>query len=332
MKEEYDLEEERVRKFLRSRGIRRVAVQLPEGLRKYAWRIGGLLEEEGVEGSFLGGSCYGACDLAEREALRAGAEALLHYGHSDMGLPSSLPVLFVEARMKVDPVEHIVEAMRGEKGKRVGVVTTVQHVDFLSKVLETLVSLGFHPLVGGPGKRTRYEGQILGCDFTSALSVAREVESFLYFGTGRFHPLGVHLATGKPVLAVDPLSGKWERMDSAVDFLRRRKGVMARAAASSFFGVVVSTKPGQARFRLAETLCGKLKGAGKEVVEVVADEIKPEVLRDLGIEAAVCVACPRIPLDDALRFELPMLTPPELLLLLGEEVEYRLDSVEASDF
>lgn len=332
MREEYDLEEERVREFLRSGGIRKVAIQLPEGLRRQAWRIERLLQEEGVEGIFLGGSCYGACDLAEGEAREVGAEALLHYGHSDMGLPSSLPVLFVEARMDVDPVEHVTRAVEGEERGRVGVVTTVQHVGFLPRVLEALTSLGFQPLLGGPGARTRYAGQVLGCDLTSALSVAGQVEKFLYFGTGRFHPLGVHLSTGKPVLAVDPLGGRWERMDSAEDFLRERRGVMARAAGSSLFGVVMSTKPGQARFRLAEELCGKLRKAGKRVMRVVADEIRPEALQDLGLEAAVCVACPRIPLDDAPRFGLPVLTPPELLLLLGEGGGYRLDSVEASDF
>jgi 2-(3-amino-3-carboxypropyl)histidine synthase len=332
LREEYDLEEERVRKFLRLHGVRRAAVQLPEGLRRYAGEIGEVLRGEGVEALFLGGSCYGACDLAEAEARRAGAEVLLHYGHADMGLPSSLPVLFVEARMRVDPVEAVLRAARREEPGRMGVVTTVQHVGFLPRVLEALTSLGFQPLVGGPGPRARYAGQVLGCDLTSALSLREGVEKFLYFGTGRFHPLGVHLGTGKPVLAVDPLSGRVERMDSTEGFLKERRAVIARAAGGSLFGVVVSTKPGQARFRLAGSLCDRLRGAGKRVVQVVADEIRPEPLLDLGLEAAVCVACPRVPLDDARRFGLPLLTPPELLLLLGEEGGYRLDSVEASDF
>ncbi|TDA33627.1 MAG: diphthamide biosynthesis enzyme Dph2 [Hadesarchaea archaeon] len=332
MREDYDLEEERVRRFLRLHGVRRAAVQLPEGLRRHAGEIEELLRGEGVEALFLAGSCYGACDLAEEEAKRAGAEALLHYGHADMGLPTSLPVLFVEARMRVNPVEAVLRAAGGEEPGRVGVVTTVQHVGFLPEVVGALSSLGFRPQVGGPGPRTRYAGQVLGCDLTSALSVGGGVEKFLYFGTGRFHPLGVHLATGRPVVAVDPLSGRVERMDSREGFLRERRAVMARAAEGSLFGVVVSTKPGQARFRLARRLAERLREAGKRVVEVVADEIRPEPLLDLGLEAAVCVACPRIPLEDARRFGLPLLTPPELLLLLGEEGDYRLDSVEASDF
>ncbi len=332
MRVEYELEEERVRRFLRSRGARRAAVQLPEGLRRYAGEIAEQLGREGVEAVFLGTSCYGACDLAEEEARRAGADVLLHYGHADMGLPTSLPVLFVEARMRVSPVEAVIGAVKGEGLGRMGVVTTVQHVGFLPQVLDALSSLGFRPLVGRPGGRARYEGQVLGCDLSSASSLREEVEGFLYFGTGRFHPLAVHLATGKPVLAVNPLTGRRERISSPEEFLRRRRAVMMKAAGASSFAVVVSTKPGQARFGLAESLMERLRKEGRRAVRVVVDEVRPEPLLELGVEAAVCAACPWVPLDDAPRFELPLLTPPELLQLLEGREEYRLDSVEASDF
>ena len=55
---------------------------------------------------------------------------------------------------------------------------------------------GKNIFVGNAG-RLKYSGQILGCDFSNALDVLENVEAFVFFGGGRFHAMGVALATGK---------------------------------------------------------------------------------------------------------------------------------------
>jgi 2-(3-amino-3-carboxypropyl)histidine synthase len=329
----YDFEPREVRRFLKRHKVRRAAVQLPAGLRPHLSEIKPPFEDAGVEALILADSCYGACDIADVKAKQLGCDALVHYGHADMGLRTSLPTLYVEVRMTADPLEAVEKALPDMNFKRLGLVTTVQHVGFLPKITKFLRSHGVKPLVGKPGIRAKYSGQILGCDWGSARSVSDKVDGFLYIGTGRFHPLGVNLATGKGVIMVNPIVRDYERLSRAEDFLSRRKARISRAAAYKKFGILVSTKPGQARFKLASGLVNDFKRAGLTAHVLVMDEILPEKLDDFKLEAFVCAACPRIPMDDAERFSQPILTPFEARVMLGKEnfEPYQLDEIKRSD-
>ncbi|HDI13040.1 MAG TPA: diphthamide biosynthesis enzyme Dph2, partial [Hadesarchaea archaeon] len=290
----YYLEEKSVRRFLKRYEAKRVAVQLPSGLRPKLPEILRVFEEMGVEPVIIGESCYGGCDLGDAEARRMGCDVLIHYGHADMGLKTCLPTLYVEARMPVDPADAIESALPQLDFKRVGLITTVQHISYLHDVAELLRTHGFEPFIGKPGRRAKYPGQLLGCDFGCARSVSSLVEGFLYFGTGEFHPLGAALATGKKVLAVNPVSSSSKRISPDIgDFLKRRKAVISRAAAGERFGIIVSTKSGQTRFNLATRLVKELKHAGRTASILVMNEVRPEELNDFEFDALVCTACPR---------------------------------------
>ena len=41
------------------------------------------------------------------------------------------------------------------------------------------------------------------CNCTSGMSIANEVDSYLYIGSGNFHSLGLALAIDKPVVAAE---------------------------------------------------------------------------------------------------------------------------------
>lgn len=331
----YDFEPDRVKQFLERHKARRAAIQLPVGLRECLPEILPVYDELGVETLIVGDSCYGGCDVADALARQLGCDVLIHYGHSDMGLSTCLPVLYVEARMNLDLVGAIEEALPELEFKRVGLATTVQHVGSLKDVVDALRSRGLEPMVGPPGWRAKYPGQILGCDFYCVRSVAEDVDGFLYFGTGRFHPLGISLSTGKQVVMVNPIAGGSEKFDFKLeDFLRHRKAMINRAAACERFGVVVSAKPGQARFKLASALLRSLQRAGIYARMLVVDEVRSENLADFGLDAFVCAACPRIPIDDAERFDEPVLTPFETMVMLGEAnfEPYKLDEVQREDF
>jgi 2-(3-amino-3-carboxypropyl)histidine synthase len=51
---------------------------------------------------------------------------------------------------------------------------------------------------------------------------------------------------------------------------------------------------------------------------VLVDDISPDKLEDLGFDAYVSTACPRIALDDSDRYKRQIATPTELLIALGE--------------
>lgn len=330
----YDFCPVEVTKFLRSHGVKRVGIQLPPGLKRYLPELEAPFRSAGVEAVLLMGSCYGACDLADDQAKRLGCDALVHYGHSDMGIRASIPTLFVEARMNLSPLK-LLERVLPELGfESVGLVATVQHVGFLEEVKRWLDAQGLRAEVGAPGFRARYPGQILGCDWGAAKSIRDRVEGYLYLGTGEFHPLGVSLATGKRVMALNPLAEGWKALEPPKDFLAKRKALISRAAGLTELGVVVSVKPGQARLKLARGLVEELEASGFKARLVALDEITPEKLEDLGLEAYVCTACPTIPLYDAPRFKQPLLTPFEARVLMGKASlePYELDEVQPGDF
>lgn len=313
----YNFEEERVKKFLEESRACKVAVQLPSGLKRYWPEIARTVHSAGAEPIFIG-NCYGGCDLADAAAKNIGCDVLVHYGHADVGIKTALPVLYIEARVVGCKMESLARNLNELRGKRIGVLTTVQFIEYIPSVKEMLKENGFEPLVGTPGSRTRYRGQILGCDFTCAKSIKESVDEYLYIGSGEFHPLGASIATGKRVIAFDPISSVGREIAGVARLIARRKAVISKAAMGKNFGVITSVKPGQCRLAAARNIVKELENNGKKAEVVILDDITPEALVDYCFDCLVCVACPRIPIDDQEKFEIPILTPWEVGVMLGQ--------------
>lgn len=326
----YDLDPTSVRNFLTKESIETVAIQLPSGLRPEVSRIKRIFDEEGVDVLFLSDACYGACDIAGERAKDLGCDALIHYGHSDMDISTPIPTLYVEARIEADPFKALERALPELRDSVWGLTATVQHVQYLEGVEEFLEGEGIESRIGDPGSRAKYPGQILGCDWGSARSVEGEVDGFIYLGTGKFHPFGIFLATRKPVISVNPLTDGYEIVKPEIgEFLRKRYAMLSRAESCQRFGVLVSTKPGQSRLSLSKDLERRLEEHGYDAYVLIVDEVDPQSLGDYDLEAFVNTACPRLPIDDAGIFDVPILTPFEVEVLLGEKEwdHYGLDEL-----
>lgn len=282
-----------------------MALQFPAGLKRRGFTVAQELLAAGFAVILSGDPCYGACDLA-LDALDV-ADVLVHFGHAPVGHHDR--VIHEPDSMDFDPeiVRRVLPLLRGP---RVGLVTTVQHVHLLAAVAEVLRGAGFDPVVAGGSGRTPHPGQVLGCSFRAARETG--AGEILFVGTGLFHPLGVQLATGARVVALDPYTGQAEEV-SADRFLRQRFGLIERARDAERIGVIVSSKSGQQRLELAR----RLAGLSDRAVLVMMREVTPEGLLDLGCDAYVNTACPRLAYDDQARFPVPVLTPAEFEILLG---------------
>jgi 2-(3-amino-3-carboxypropyl)histidine synthase len=194
-------------------------------------------------------------------------------------------------------------------------------------VLDILKKHGVEGVIGHAGGRVKYAGQVLGCSYSSVKVL--DVDEYLFIGTGQFHPLGIALATGKRVLTADPLTGEVSEIDTD-PMLRRRFGAISRAGEAKRFAILVSKKPGQKRMELATRLKALGEARGLEMFLVYLDNIEPYRLLNLGAEAAVSTACPRVALDDAAKYRIPILTPPEFEVLVGDRewAEYEFDEIE----
>ncbi|WP_019177315.1 diphthamide biosynthesis enzyme Dph2 [Methanomassiliicoccus luminyensis] len=325
----YDFRLEEVADWIRKRGAAVVALQMPEGLKPHGQRIKAELEKAtGATFLLIGDPCYGACDVDSR--FPTYADALVQFGHSEIPAMGQDPrVLFVEVYFEVDMVPLLERVLPRLKG-RVGLITTVQHVRGLDAVREWLESRGKSALIGRGDNRVLFDGQLLGCNISAAGAVGGEVEQFLYIGSGDFHPLSVAIETGKEVLVLDPLIGEVRDMGGLKDkILRQRHGAIVRAEKAQRYLVLVSTKVGQVRMDLALRLKKLLESRGKSADIVMMERFDPELLMPYQADAYVSTACPRIAVDDYLRYQKPILTPVELEIVLGirDWSDYRMDFI-----
>jgi 2-(3-amino-3-carboxypropyl)histidine synthase len=164
-----------------------------------------------------------------------------------------------------------------------------------------------------------YAGQVVGCNYSNAKSIAKDVEAFLFIGGGQFHALGVALSTSKPTIIADPYEKRAYSIDEeAGKIVKQRWASIEEARKASVFAVLVGLKPGQKKFEEALEVKQKLEEKGKAAFVFVSEEVTPEMLREFQmIDAYVNTACPRISLDDASRFSKPVLTVNEALVVIG---------------
>ncbi len=317
---EFDFEEERIKQEIVRLSAKRVLLQLPEGLKPEAPRLAKLVEKAGALPIISADPCYGACDIAASEAESLAADLIVHFGHAKLLKHEKVPTLYVEARVTL-PVDSAVAFAIPllTSYSRIGLATTVQHVQTMDPVRELLVRAGKTVVVGDAGKLL-YPGQVIGCDFSNVKSVAADVDAFLFIGGGKFHALGVALATSKPTIVADPYEGTAYSINPETEkILKQRYASINEASKAKNIGILISLKPGQNRLEDALTLKASAEKAGKSVSLIAAKEIVPDLLLEFPtIDAYVNTACPRISMDDASKFKKPVLTMQEFLVVCGE--------------
>ncbi len=318
----FDFEEKRLREEISRRKAKRVLIQLPEGLKPEGPRLAAVVEEAGALAFISADPCYGACDLALSDAETLGIDLLVHFGHSLMIRQEKVPTIYIEAKAKVDANTAIRKALPLLKGwKAIGVATTVQHIHILNGARDLLREAGKKVVVGEAGGLAKYAGQVIGCDYTTVKSIVDEVEAFLFIGGGKFHALGVSLATAKPTVIADPYEKRAYSIENEVRrIIKQRWASIHEAKHAETFGVLIGLKTGQKRVEEALQIKEKLEKNRKTATLLAIKQITPEALMQFPqINAFVNTACFRMALDDASKFLKPVLNINETLVMVGEE-------------
>jgi 2-(3-amino-3-carboxypropyl)histidine synthase len=223
---------------------------------------------------------------------------------------TDIPIEYVEIRDKYDPRKVLKKDVGKIKEKRIGLVSTLQFLDALDMAKKFLEEIGKSVKIG---KGKHYPGQVLGCDISSAKAVEKDVDAFLYIGSGRFHPLGISLHTEKPVYVLDVEKNEIVDIEKIREkFVKQKYATIALAKDAKKFGILVSVKPGQMNLELAKQIKKRIEGRGKKAYILIFNEIKPEKLEGLDLDAYVNTACPRITIEDRTSFKKPILNPDEL--------------------
>ncbi len=307
----YFIDFELLKNEIEKRGYRKLLLQLPEGMHIYATEIADALSDYQIMISTR--PTYGACDIEIYE------DALtIQFGHSEIpNIRYPENIIFVEAPARASFREIAGKFADEVQCDSVGIVASVQHVNAIPEVMKILENRGIRAFVGEGDGRIKYPGQVLGCNFSAARSIASSVDCFAFLGTGDFHALGVEMSTGKKTYVLDPYAGEYRNVTEKVErFKRQRFGAIAKARDAERFGIILSSKIGQRRWRLAFALKKMIEDAGKKAYLLMSDIIQPETLY-YDVDAYVNTSCPRVTYDDYLRFPRPVLTPVELEIALN---------------
>jgi len=278
-------------------------LQIPDGLKRKALEIADEIGDVLIDCE----SCYGACDLAIHEAKTLNCEKIIHYGHSKL-IDSDVPVEYEEMREDYNPVPVLEKSSDKLKGNKIGLISTLQFLDSLESAKEFLEKKGKTVKIG---KGKIYPGQILGCDVSSAKSIEDEIDSFLFIGSGKFHPLGLSLKTEKPVFVLDIEKNDIYELDKQ-EFLKQKYAAIALAKDANKFGILVSVKPGQLNLELAKKIKKDLEDRGKKAYILIFNEIKPEKLEGLELDCYINTACVRIAVENRTEFKKPILNTDEI--------------------
>jgi len=320
----YELELERVVDEIGKRGARRVLLQLPDGMRPFAFEIAEHIRKETPSEVIISGdSCYGACDIASRQALELNADLLIHYGHACFVQSPGVPVLYIEARIPID-VSQMVEAVLPDIAgwESVGLTSTIQHTPQLKEISQALGQRGVKALIGEGTDPTPEDGQVLGCSYAAATKLPEEVDGYIFIGGGRFHAIGLARRTGRPVIIANPYNGKVSRLDESelMQLAKKRMALITAAREAKTIGVLVSSKPGQRALADAMVLAEKLGDREVRAFLIYLDELRADQLNNFTEpEAFIETACPRIAIDGVAGVNRPILTTTEARVLLGEK-------------
>ncbi|WP_405279391.1 diphthamide biosynthesis enzyme Dph2 [Methanobrevibacter sp.] len=324
----YNMDLDRVIRKINSKDAKNVGLQFPEGLKMQAIKIARKIESETDATVIISGDpCFGACDVSDYK-MKGSVDLIVHYGHTPLPLKYEVPTIFVEAYAKIDLKKDLEKCLDALKDySKVALVTTTQHLHLLNEIRDYLEDNG-KEVVLGSSKSTR-KGQVLGCNFSSIKDLDAEI--FLFIGSGNFHPLGINLFSNTPVLALDPYNNELRRMDEYADrILRIRFARITKARSAEKWGIIVSSKEGQYRMKLAKETKKLLEENGMEAYIILVDNVNPDVLLPyLELDAFVVSACPRIAIDDSQMYKKPLLTPQELEIVLNkrEWENYQLDEI-----
>jgi 2-(3-amino-3-carboxypropyl)histidine synthase len=305
-----------------------VALQFPEGLKMKATKIAKYLEKEANVNVIISGDpCFGACDLIDSK-MKGIADLIVHYAHTPLPLKTSIPTMFIEAYSNLsvhDVLEKSLEYLKPYT--KIALATTTQHLNLLNEFKDFFEDNGKEIAIGS-SKNTR-KGQVLGCNFSSIKDL--NAQATVFIGSGNFHPLGIRLFTHSPVIAIDPYMGEIREMSEFADqILKSRYLKIAKSLDIKKWGIIISSKEGQQRFKLAKEIKKTLEEEAMEGYLIFLENITPDsLLPYLDLEGFIITACPRIAIDDSLMYEKPLLTPQELEIVLKKRKyeDYQLDEI-----
>lgn len=329
--EEYEIPLERAIKRLKQLSVDRVIVQLPNGLKRLYPMIERELSRYGIDSLLTVRPTWGICDLAIPEAKSLNIGTILHIGHHtppEMCI-DNVRILFLPSTYIRNPSKLVYSTIKDlmncgliKAGSRIGLTCTIQHCKYLDDIIVALKTLNVIPVVSKSSREGMSLGQVLGCDYSSAISIQDKVDLFICIAGGRFHATGLAAVINKPVIGIDPyMENYFNASEGLREIIARRLHILSRAINASAFGIILCSKYGQFNLELAEAIRKKLRSVGIKVFLLVMDEVTPEYLDNITwVDAFISTACPRLAFEDLSSYRRPVLNPGEVKYIIKPDL------------
>jgi len=325
----YNFDEERIIHEIEARNAKKVLLQFPEGLKYFSIEIVNKLRKKIPNVDFIisGEPSWGACDIAEDEAIQIGADLIVHFGHTPYTwYYPKFPTLFINAestiRLTTDAVEDLAKKLSKYDGNKISLTATLQHIKMLQEVKSFLENKGYEVVIGKPSSKFMFDGQVLGCDYKAAEIPA---DVYVIISGGMFHALGLGLSTNKPTIKLDPYLQKSEDVTNEVNrILKIRYGKIMQAMDKRNWVIIQGIKVGQNRPLMVKYFYDELTKRGYNVYIVTNKVLTIDVLRNIDrsyIDVYLVTSCPRLPIDDLYNYEKPVLTPGEAKMIINNNFE-----------
>ncbi|WP_010917597.1 diphthamide biosynthesis enzyme Dph2 [Thermoplasma volcanium] len=324
-----DIEE--IRAALEHLGAKKILLQLPDGLKPEVYHYFNYLSAN-YNVVISSSPVYGACDIGP-SSIYDKVDAIVQIGHSPMpNVKYPKPTIFVEHHYNAR-ISNIDTSLLEGKYDRIGLLFSVQYKEVADEVRKIFENKGFTVIIGKKDGRMAYDGQVLGCNFSSVHSISYDVDAYVLVSTGQFHGIGAQLSTEREVFVLDLNDYKLHSMkDEADKFIRKRYAQIFRAKEARKICIISDTRIGQRRERLARIILRQVQQMGLEGILAVTDNISNQDLENMRCDAVVYTGCPRVPIDDQQKFTMPLLTPAEFEMgFVKNSNRYVLDEIVSVD-
>lgn len=315
---------------VRTSGVKRVALQFPEGLLMYSLIISDILSTftSATHCFILGDVTYGACCVDDLSAGALSADLLIHFGHSCL-VPidsTTIPCLYIFVEISID-VHRLLHELKlnfynSNTYDNIIMAGTIQFASAIRAVKPELEKMGFSVLI--PQAKPLSAGEVLGCTAPSVKNRFSDGENvvLVFVADGRFHLEAFMIANpGIKTYRYDPYIGKLfvEEYDHKGMKEERRRAI-EKAREAKNWGIVLGTLGRQGNPRILDRLEKKMSEKGMTWTVVLMSEISPTriALFEDAVDAWIQIACPRLSIDWGDAFRRPLLTPFEAEIALGD--------------
>jgi 2-(3-amino-3-carboxypropyl)histidine synthase len=332
----YSINIEKTILIIKKNKYKNIAIQLPEGIKNNSKEIIEKISNETKSNVFLfADPCYGACDIPYYNLKKLDIDLLIHIGHTKIPniTEDFFPIIYLNAKSNLDISKVVKKSIKYLEGKKIGIVTTAQHINDLKIVKNILKNNQLKPILSKGDDRVLNSGQILGCNYSSALNIRDKIDSYLYIGTGFFHPIGLALNSRKPVISADPSSNNVKKKELEIiknKILKQRFGAITISKKADNFGILIGLKPGQMRIDKALYVKKLLDSSNKTNYFIAIENFSDYILNSINyIDCFISTSCPRIAIDDYVLYKKPIITPIELEIVLNKRDwnDYEFDQI-----